>query len=290
MTRMSRESYRLELPETRDTAVVFASPHSGRNYPWDFIRESELDEVTIRSSEDAYVDQLFAAAPEYGAPLLSTDIPRAYVDLNRSADELDPALIIGVRQTGHNPRISSGLGVIPRVVANGRAIRNGKISAREAQERLSQYYHPYHMCLTALLAEAREKFGFSLLFDCHSMPSDAVASTSFAGGIKPDVVLGDRFGAACAPAIIEAAEQAFQAEGFVVSRNLPFAGAFVTQQYGRPSSAQHCIQIEIDRSIYMNEGDLSLRDDFADVQARITNVVWSLSALGRAEEIRLAAE
>lgn len=287
---MTRLPFRIQMPETRDTAVVFASPHSGSEYPWDFIRESRLDEVTIRSSEDAFVDRLYSAAPDFGAPLLSTDVPRAYVDLNRSAEELDPALISGVRQTGHNPRISSGLGVIPRVVANGREIRSGKISAREAQERLSLFYHPYHAKLSELLQEARAAHGFSLLFDCHSMPSDALLGMTFPNGIRPEIVLGDRFGVSCAPAIIEAAEAAFVAEGFRVSRNLPFAGAFVAQQYGRPSSAQHCVQIEIDRSIYMNEGDLTPRDDFDLVQARLSKVIQRLTELGRTEELREAAE
>jgi len=278
---MSRPPFVLLMPEVRNTATVFASPHSGRSYPWSFIRSSQLDEQSIRSSEDAFVEQLFAAAPDFGAPLLSTDIPRAYVDLNRAADELDPALISGARQTGHNPRISSGLGVIPRVVANGREIRTGKMTMVEAHQRLDRYYFPYHDKLADLLNQSHSMFGFAVLLDCHSMPHEALAVTSYAYDKKPEIVLGDRFGAACLPDLIEAVDEIFTAAGLRVSRNLPFAGAHVTQKYGRPSRGQHALQIEIDRSIYMDEAAMRPNDDFAEICAMLRNVVAELTELGR---------
>ena len=192
---MSRPPYVLTLPERQTTAAIFASPHSGREYPWEFIRQSRVDEVAIRSSEDAYVDRLFDMAPEHGAPFLTTVVPRAYVDLNRAADELDPALIQGVTGTRSNPRIAAGLGVIPRVVAGGRVIREGKIGIDEARRRLNQYYHPYHARLSRLVDQTRARFGHAILFDCHSMPHEALVSTAYAYREKPQIVLGDRFGA-----------------------------------------------------------------------------------------------
>ena len=141
---MTKAPFTLRVPKQQSTSVVFASPHSGRDYPWSFLRGSVLDEKAIRSSEDAFVDQLFDCVTEYGAPILSATAPRAYIDLNRSAEELDPALIEGVRRGSHNPRVTSGLGVIPRVVANGRAIYRGKISLEEAHTRLRDYWRPYH--------------------------------------------------------------------------------------------------------------------------------------------------
>jgi len=163
-------AYRLFRPEWPTTSVVFSSPHSGRDYPWTFLRQTVLDERTIRSSEDAFVDLLFAAAPSHGAPLIAANAPRAYVDLNRAAEELDPAVVEGARLAGHNPRISSGLGVIPRVVANGRAIYRGKIGLAEAESRITTYWRPYHERLQQLLDEAQARFGESILVDCHSMP------------------------------------------------------------------------------------------------------------------------
>lgn len=286
---MPHPPFQLKTPAIRSTAVVFAAPHSGRDYPWDFILDSELDEVTIRSSEDAYIDLLFEAAPNAGAPFLISNVPRAFVDLNRGADELDPALIHGVRQVVVNPRVTSGLGVIPRVVANGRAIRRGKITLAEAQARLEHSYFPYHHTLARLLTEARDLFGFSLLMDCHSMPREALTSTSYAFSTRPDVVLGDRFGAACDPGIIAAVEAVFRAAGLRTARNLPFAGAFVAQKYGKPKSHQHVVQIEIDRSLYMDEVLVEPRADFAEFQAVIAQVVTGLADIGR-QDFRLAAQ
>src|SRR6056297_3868080 len=150
---MRHAAYDLTLPEMRSTSVVFASPHSGRDYPWAFLKRSVLDQHAIRSSEDAFVDELFAAAPLHGAPLLAARAPRAYLDLNRASDELDPALIEGVRSAAHNPRVSSGLGVIPRVVANGRTIYRGKIGIDEARARIRDHWVPYHERLSSLMEE-----------------------------------------------------------------------------------------------------------------------------------------
>ncbi|MEO0991959.1 MAG: N-formylglutamate amidohydrolase, partial [Pseudomonadota bacterium] len=151
MTRTDHQAYSLAMPSARTTSVVFASPHSGRYYPEDFVATSVLNETALRSSEDAFVDQMFACAPDYGAPLLAARFPRAYVDLNRGQEELDPSLIEGVRRISHNPRVNSGLGVIPRVVAGGRAIYRGKLARPEADDRLLNTWRPYHARLQNLL-------------------------------------------------------------------------------------------------------------------------------------------
>jgi N-formylglutamate deformylase len=171
--------------------------------------------------------------------------------------------------------------VIPRVVANGREIRTGKMTMVEAHQRLDRYYFPYHDKLADLLNQSHSMFGFAVLLDCHSMPHEALAVTSYAYDKKPEIVLGDRFGAACLPDLIEAVDEIFTAAGLRVSRNLPFAGAHVTQKYGRPSRGQHALQIEIDRSIYMDEAAMRPNDDFAEICAMLRNVVAELTELGR---------
>ena len=171
---MTAVAYHLIRPEQTRSSVVFASPHSGRDYNWSFLRKTVLNEHSIRTSEDAFVDRLYEAAPGFGAPLLLAGVPRAFIDLNRSADELDPALIDGVRGLSHNPRIASGLGVVPRVVAGGRAIYRGKLALEEVQGRISRYWRPYHATLQRLLDEAHGQFGEAILIDCHSMPHEAM--------------------------------------------------------------------------------------------------------------------
>ncbi|HHS94937.1 MAG TPA: N-formylglutamate amidohydrolase, partial [Rhodobacterales bacterium] len=191
---MRNPPFLLTLPERRTTPVVFSSPHSGRVYSRAFRRAAMIGHKALRSSEDAFIDMLFDCAPVYGAPLLCATAPRAWLDLNRGTDELDPALIRGVRGMSLNPRIASGLGVIPRVVSGGRAIYRGKLSQSEAQARIRDYWHPYHAALNTLLRESHRQFGEAVLVDCHSMPHEALQTLCRADQSRPEVVLGDRFG------------------------------------------------------------------------------------------------
>lgn len=276
---MPKAAFYLEEPETLTSCVVFASPHSGRDYPWSFLSRTELDNHTIRTSEDAYVDRLFDCAPSFGAPLLRAGAPRAFIDYNRSADELDPALILGVRRLAHNPRVASGLGVVPRVVANGRAIYRGKLPLDEARRRIEKYWQPYHDQLGSLLVRAHRTFGEAILIDCHSMPREAVEGVK-TGGKRPDIVIGDRFGASASNEVVATIEEAFRAAGLTVSRNTPFAGAYITQHYGRPERGQHAIQIEIDRSLYMDEATILPNANFRPLRSALRGVVGVLAAMG----------
>ena len=286
---MPKTAFDILRPDRDRSCVVFASPHSGRDYPWSFLRTSVLDGHAIRSSEDAFVDQLFDCAAEYGAAFIKAGAPRAYVDLNRSNDELDPALIEGVRRQGHNPRVASGLGVIPRVVAGGRAIYRGKMRHAEAMMRIDRYWRPYHEMLQELLDQAHRRHGQAVLIDCHSMPHEAMDGVARSGMRRPDVVLGDRFGAAASGDVVDRVETAFVAAGFVVTRNTPFAGAYITQAYGRPSRGQHAVQVEIDRSLYMNEALIRPNGDFETVQAALRKVVAQVAQIGQGK-VPLAAE
>lgn len=268
--------FTLTEPVHLTTGAVFNSPHSGRAYPDVLIRESRLDRHALRASEDALVDELFGAAPLHGAPLLAATYPRAWVDLNRAPGELDPALIRDVQSQGLNQRVAAGLGVVPRIVAEGTAIYNGKIARAEAEARINGIHEPYHFQLDALLTRARDLFGRAVLFDCHSMPSDALRAAPRVRGELPQIVLGDRFGAAAARHIIAETQAAFEAEGFLVARNAPFAGGYITQRYGRPSRGFHAIQVEIDRGLYLDQTRVEANPAFGSVRARLSAVVARL--------------
>jgi N-formylglutamate deformylase len=286
---MHHQAFYTKLPERNTSCVVFASPHSGSTYPLDMMRQSVLSDELVRSSEDAFVDRLFDCAPAFGARFIKASMPRAYVDLNRAPDELDPALIEGVRRNGHNPRVASGLGVIPRVVANGRAIYRGKIRLKEAQERLDRFWYPYHRQLQCLLDDAVAYHGQAVLIDCHSMPHEAVESVARTGARRPDVVLGDRFGAAAAGSVVDRIEAAFAAQGFKVARNAPFAGAYIAQTYGRPSRGQHAVQVELDRALYMDEERIVPNRNFEAVRLAVRAAVAEIARIGQ-ERMPLAAE
>lgn len=286
---MSRMPYRLTLPaDIARAPLVIASPHSGRRYDRAFLQVSVLDAHRIRSSEDAYMDLLLARVPQFGVPLLAAEMPRAMIDLNRAPEELDPALIRDVPRGATNPRISSGLGVIPRVVAQGRAIYGGKISRQEAAGRIDTIWRPYHACLAGLMEGSRARFGQAILLDCHSMPHEAVEGTATEGG-PPEIVLGDRFGASAHPEVVEAVERVFSGLGFRVARNAPFAGAYITQTYGQPARGWHAVQVEIDRALYLDEARVQPNARFDAVRDLLTEAVAQLCEIFAPSQ-QLAAE
>src|SRR5271163_1314844 len=203
----------LRRPAAQILPLVVASPHSGSNYPADFVAASRLDPLTLRRSEDSFVDEIFAAAPRLGAPLLAARFPRAYLDVNREAYELDPTMFADPLPdyvNARSPRVRMGLGTIARVVASGEEIYGGKLCFAEAQERIEQLYLPYHATLTRLVEETAADFGFCLVVDCHSMPSGSQGNSSREAA---DIVLGDCHGAACAPQIVESARHYLMQRG-----------------------------------------------------------------------------
>lgn len=287
---MTANALELKRASTQQGGVIFASPHSGRNYCDEFLAQTTLTRAEIRSSEDAFVDQLFAEAPNLGAHLLQATMPRAYLDLNRAVTELDPALIHGVRRLTTNPRVASGLGIIPRVVANGRAIYSGKITMAEAQYRIQTVWQPYHSQLQSLMAENMAQVGRAVLIDCHSMPHEAIARSVRGGQTIPQIVIGDRFGASASSGLVDHVESAFASAGFDVVRNVPFAGAHIARHFGRPSRGHHVIQIEIDRSLYMDEETLTKHAGFDDLRAQLRPVIAEIANLGRLTTDQIAAE
>ncbi|MEM1161210.1 MAG: N-formylglutamate amidohydrolase [Pseudomonadota bacterium] len=271
--------YKLSHPANPVGGVIFSSPHSGSAYPPELLDRSRLNALELRTSEDAFVDRLFESSPSFGAPLLAATWPRAWVDLNRAPTELDPALIRDVRARGLNQRVAAGLGVVPRIVAEGREIYTGKLSLEEAQDRIRLAHAPFHACLEALIAAAVDRCGMALLFDCHSMPRDALRAAPRIGGRRPEIVLGDRFGASASREIAGAVQTAFESEGFLVARNAPFAGGYITQRYGRPARSVHAIQIEIDRGLYLDSRRIAPLPEFDTLSGRLSRVISRLVGL-----------
>jgi len=250
--------------------LVVASPHSGAAYPERFLAQSVLDLVALRHTEDAFVDLLFGAAPSLGAPLLAARFPRTYLDANREAGEMDPAMFEGPLPDGLTPRtvpLAAGLGAIPRVAASGEAIYGGRLPAEEIERRLASCWRPYHTVLAQLCDEAAAEFGGVLLIDAHSMPS---AAAGVGRGGRVDVVLGDNHGAACAPALMGALESWLRRQGLRVRRNQPYAGGYTTQRYGRPGAGRHAVQIELNRALYMDERQMMPTADFEPLAELMT--------------------
>ena len=282
------EPVRVVRPARQTLPFVFASPHSGRLYPASFVDRSRLGPIALRRSEDAFIDELFAPVVELGAPFLLARFPRAYLDANRAPAELDAAMFDGALPfvvDRASPRVHAGLGIIPRVVREGVEIYREKLTARDAEERIQQFYRPYHFQLERLVLDTRTRFGIAIVVDCHSMPSAAAA---------PDIVLGDRLGLAAAPQVTYAAECAFAGQGFSVARNTPYAGGHTTQLYGRPEASVHALQIEINRALYLDEDRIERGIRFAEMRRRVAAALRDLVAFrgleAPASTPKLAAE
>jgi len=238
--------------------VVFSSPHSGNLYPSHFVKQSTLDMQTLRQSEDYKVDELFAAATEIGAPLLKAKFPRAYCDPNREAFELDPDMfddILPDHVNSKSPRVSAGIGTIPKIVTAGTLIHEKQISYQDAKDRLDSCYFPYHLALQTLLKQCLDKFNFALLIDCHSMPgTDISGAPNFA---LSDIVLGDRFGRSCPQVYSTFFRTEFQALGYSVTYNTPYAGGYITERYANHGQHIYALQIEINRNLYMEQASVT---------------------------------
>lgn len=274
-------SHEIVAPAQWTAPAVFNSPHSGRAYSRAFLQQSKLSARALRKSEDCYVDELFVACADYGAPLLRAHAPRSYIDLNREPYELDPRMFsadLPGYVNSASPRVAGGLGTIPRVVAEGEDIYRGRLDFSEALHRIEHIYVPYHRSLTALTGEVMAKAGQVLLIDCHSMPASATHHVVPATAGPVDVVLGDRFGASCGENLTAMIEDLLRHEGLRVLRNKPYAGGFITQNHGAPLRGRHALQIEINRALYMNETTLEKSSGFADLKEVLARVMASLLA------------
>lgn len=275
--------YRLTLPSARQAApLLISSPHSGSHYPSAFLAASRLDAHQIRQSEDMFVADLLDGIDLMGASLLAATYPRAYLDLNRAANELEPALFedaLPDTVDRKSQRAAAGLGTVPRLVAENVPIYARKLKYADAAARIEQIYHPFHQTLRAQLDDMHAAHGFAVLLDAHSMPSQATQSAQLRQpGPAIDFVLGDRHGRACASILPDFVGAFLMQRGYRVEHNQPYAGGYITDHYGRPAMACHALQIEMNRAIYMDERGYTKTDGFDRLRTDLHELVGAIIA------------
>jgi N-formylglutamate amidohydrolase len=277
--------FEIHEPSAWSGAVVFNSPHSGCIYPRAFLTSSRLDVVTLRRSEDCFVDELAAGVVGRGYPLMRAHFPRCYVDVNREPYELDPRMFEGRLPSFANTRsmrVAGGLGTVARVVGDAQEIYGQRIPVDDAIRRIEGLYKPYHRALRRLFTRVHRDFGAATLIDCHSMPSTAGSKDERP---RADVVLGDRYGTSCVGVITEVVESTLRAQGYSVSRNKPYAGGFITEHYGNPATGLHAIQLELNRALYMDERRFERAPAFPQVARDLELLADRLAAIPL-EELR----
>ncbi len=295
MTRPDGESsppFEIAEPSRWRAPIIFNSPHSGSDYPEDFLNASRIDLPTLRRSEDSFMDELIGDLTGRGFAVVRVNVPRSYVDVNREPYELDPRMFNGRLPSFANTRsmrVAGGLGTIPRVVGDGQEIYRERLAVEDALSRIETLYKPYHRAFRRLINKVHQTFGTVIVVDCHSMPSVGVSRDE---PRRPDMVIGDRYGTSCAPLLADVVEATMTGLGYSVGRNKPYAGGFITEHYGNPASALHAIQIELNRAIYMDERRRERGPNFDQVAADFVRLADALAVtpLGDLGPFQAAAE
>jgi N-formylglutamate amidohydrolase len=267
----------------RATPVIIALPHSGAHYPEELRASSRLSALTLRRSEDAFLGKLLGGAGALGITTIATPFARAFVDVNRDPADIDPVLIGAPAQVrGLSERAAAGLGVVPRIVGAGIDIYDCALTPAAVQQRIAAVHAPYHRALAQLLDQTCARHGYAVLLDVHSMPSGKVHGRPLA-----NIVLGDRKGQSCALALRRCAQHSLEAQRLRVACNDPYAGGYTTEYYGAPQRSVHVLQIEIDRSLYMDETQMRPHAGFVDLQNALHGAVSMLTAAIDAQALGL---
>ena len=259
--------------------LILSIPHCGTVFPEEFLKAVKPDVLTLRRNEDIFVYDLIKPAIDNAQiTAVKLNLNRAFIDVNRAKVELDPNMFfdypredIGLNQQ----RSRYGLGIIHKVTADSQPIYVGKISYKEAEERIKNVYDVYHQTLKNLIDRTIAKFGFCLVLDCHSMPSKICSIISESPRI--DFCLGNLFEQSCPNKISFYVENELSKREYYVSKNRPYSGAFITFNYCEPRKQSYTLQLEINRVIYADENTLEKNSNFQRVSYDLSKVVMQLA-------------
>jgi N-formylglutamate amidohydrolase len=268
-------------PAGPQVPVVFDSPHSGSIYPEDF--GHCIERIHLRRTEDAFIDELFAAAPGMGATLLCALFPRSYVDPNRSPDDIEPSVLQGKWPYAANPgeKARLGIGLIPTREPGG-VVYDRALSVEEACHRLDAYYWPYHRELEQALDRAQQAAAAVWHVNCHSMPAvSTVVAPEGPGVARPDFCLGTRDGTTCDSDFVEFVQRSLVEMGYAVTIDDPYKGVELVRRYSDPVHGRHSLQVEINRGLYMDEVNITKNEGFAVLKENIGRLVGAICDYAR---------
>jgi N-formylglutamate deformylase len=273
------DAVRRHEPNGTPIALVLDSPHSGTVYPDDFDHLPPRD--LVRQAEDTHVEALYAAAPSLGATLIEALFPRAYIDPNRHRSDIDPELLADEWTEPMTPsrKTELGIGLVWRLAHGGVPMYARKLSAAELRRRITRCYEPYHACVSAALEERHAAFGAVWHINCHSMPAVGDVMSEDPGRARADFVLGDRDGSTCAPEFTAFVAKTLRSLGYDVAINDPDKGVELVRMHGRPAERRHSLQIEINRTLYMDESTLARHSGFATLQSNLQHLLAALRRL-----------
>ncbi len=274
-------------PDGPAIALVLDSPHSGEWYPDDFDHAPPRE--VVRQAEDTHVARLWRTATAHGATLLEAHFPRAYIDVNRSLADVDPELLADAWPEPLAPSRKSalGIGLVWRLARGGVPMYGRRLSSAEVRGRIDRCWQPYHAELAAIVEQLHAEFGAVWHLNCHSMPAVGDALSDDPGRERADFVLGDRDGTTCDPAFTRLVAEALRSYGYSVAVNDPYKGVELVRRHGRPEANRHSLQVEIKRTLYMDEqtlvpnaGYAALADDLARLARTLAAFVRQATGIG----------
>ena len=261
--------------------LVLDSPHSGEWYPDDF--DHAPPRAIVRQAEDTHVARLWQHATAQGATLLEARFPRAYIDANRSLADIDLALLEDGWPAPVAPsrKTEQGIGLVWRLARGDMPMYARKLSSAELQARIDRYWRPYHDELATVLDAHHRRFGAVWHLNCHSMPAVGDALADDPGRERADFVLGDRDGSTCEPAFTSVVADTLRHLGYSVKVNDPYKGVEIVRRYGRPQERRHSLQLEVKRTLYMDELTFATGTGFARLEADLARLTSTLAGFLR---------
>ncbi len=174
--------------------LVLDSPHSGETYPEDF--DHAPPRSLVRQAEDTHVARLWSHAPAHGATLIEALFPRAYIDANRSLDDVDPELLADAwdEPIAVSAKTALGIGLVWRLARGGVPMYARRLRSDEVRSRIERCWRPYHAAVETALDERHREFGAVWHVNCHSMLAVGDELSVDPGRERADFVLGDRDG------------------------------------------------------------------------------------------------
>ena len=280
--------WRRHDPATALIPLVFDSPHSGERYPDDF--DPLPPRALVRQAEDTHVARLWSHVTDVGATLLEAEFPRAYIDPNRSLDDVDPALLADAWHVPVRPtrKTEQGIGLVWRLARDGTALYARKLLAAEVRARIDRYYAPYHDELASLIDARHHAFGAVWHIDCHSMPAVGDRRADDPGRERRDFVLGDRDGTTCDGAFTQFVADRIAALGYSVAINDPYKGVEIVRRHGRPAERRHSLQVEIKRTLYMDEATLEPNAGYPRLESDLRSLAKAIAGFVRSRSTGLA--
>lgn len=264
------DTFRLDIGEV---PLLVSMPHCGTALT-PAVEAGLNDEARTLADTDWHIPELYSFIDKLGASRLQAHYSRYVVDLNRPED--DTPLYAGATT-----------GLFPDIDFDGRPLfAEGRAPSQADHDwALEHVWRPYHQALASELARLKQRFGYALLFDAHSIRSQV---PRLFDGRLPDLNLGTYEDRSCDPALTRRLQTVCQLQSsFTYVVNGRFKGGHITRHYNNPQLDIHGVQLELSQHTYMHESPPFVFDKARadEVRPLLQQLLTELLAWGEAHYV-----